>query len=160
MTPIEVAQFWGRVKTGPISDCWPWLGPNNGKGYGRYTRKVMAHRVAYQIVCGPIPEGKIILHACDNPPCCNPLHLRAGTTVENSQDAIDRDRIAHSATHGRTKLTPDQVHYIRFNPDRKTGKALAAQFELAESTVSYIRSGRSWSRLVGVTGIEPVTDRV
>lgn len=92
-------RFWERVdKRGP-DECWPWTGYDNGYGYGVLTtqvlnsrRKVGAHRFSYELHNGPIPDGLDILHKCDNPPCCNPAHLFAGTHMDNMTDMYSKGR--------------------------------------------------------------------
>lgn len=73
--------------------CWEYQGPALPSGYGRISYKgeaAYAHRVAYELLVGPIPADKPhIMHSCDNPPCINPAHLLAGTPLDNMQD---RDR--------------------------------------------------------------------
>jgi hypothetical protein len=157
-TPMDIAAFWSRVEGSTPFQCWPWQGQKNDKGYGRW-RGSMAHRAAYELVHGPIPEGQIVRHRCDNPPCCNPDHLVAGTHVDNAQDALTRGRFSEGARHGNTKLTQEQADYIRRNPDGKRQRDLAKQFGVSVSTISYIRSGRSW-RMVGARGFEPLTSCV
>jgi hypothetical protein len=69
------------------SGCWEWVGAKSGRGYGVISkdgRQVGAHRVAYELACGPIPEGLTIDHLCNNPPCVNPAHLRPATYQENN----------------------------------------------------------------------------
>ncbi|MGL4255763.1 MAG: HNH endonuclease signature motif containing protein [Microbacterium sp.] len=78
--------FWERVdKTGP---CWIWLGHIDSKGYGRITTwrngTIFAHRLAYELVNGPIPEGLQIDHLCRIPACVNPDHLEPVTGRENT----------------------------------------------------------------------------
>ncbi len=92
-------------RSGGPDACWPWTGMLS-KGYGRFgTRhavRFLAHRVAYEIANGPIvghvfmdPEKeKIVMHTCDNPPCCNPKHLRLGTDADNIHDAMSKGRMA------------------------------------------------------------------
>ena len=89
-------RFWERVdKTG---DCWLWTGSLNATGYGtigkggRGNGIYLAHRVSFELHHGPIPDGLFVIHSCDNPPCVNPAHLRAGTSRDNMQDAISRGR--------------------------------------------------------------------
>jgi len=59
-------------------ECWPWQGPRGRNGYGILNwlgKAFPAHRVAYELIYGPIPADAIICHHCDYPPCCNPRHL-------------------------------------------------------------------------------------
>lgn len=154
--PIELAKFWSRVACSTDFQCWPWRGGASGEnGYGRW-RGGMAHRFAYELVHGPIDDGLLVRHRCDNPRCCNPHHLEVGTHADNMRDAVERHRIAKGERHGKTKLTLEQVAYIRANPDRLKLGRLAEMFGVSESTVSYIRSGRSW-KVVGAVGFEPTT---
>jgi hypothetical protein len=79
---INPAWFWSRVKIGTRDDCWLWTGTMSTAGYGRLRNngpRIYAHRVAYMLSIGEIPDGLLVLHACDNPPCCNPDHLNVGT---------------------------------------------------------------------------------
>lgn len=88
-------RFWSKVnKTG---GCWIWTGALNQKGYGRFAvgRKSMpAHKVAWELVNGAWPVGKIGRHVCDNPSCVNPNHIIPGTIAENAADAVRRGRTA------------------------------------------------------------------
>jgi len=142
-SPTTIAHFWSRVKGGSDFDCWPWQGRSTDFGYGRFGRD-MAHRVAYELINGPIPENALIRHRCDNPACCNPKHLEPGTHLDNSRDCVERGRIAHSQNNGRAKITAEQARYIKTNPDGLRCGELAKKFGLAPSTISYIRNGRSW----------------
>lgn len=78
-----------RRATRERSGCLEWAGSRNPKGYGiiRYDgRTRRAHRVAFEVFIGPIPEGKMIDHTCHNPPCINPHHLRAVTQKQNREN--------------------------------------------------------------------------
>lgn len=90
-------QFWERVdRAGPelrpgLGRCWLWTGSTDKKGYGRHGHD-LTHRRAWRETNGPIPDGLWILHHCDNPPCCNPAHLYAGTHAQNMRDMSERGR--------------------------------------------------------------------
>lgn len=89
--------FWARVEVRTPDECWPWLGAPNTKGYGVVRRKgrlLLAHRYAFELAIGPIPERLLVLHECDNPPCCNPFDLFAGTAQQNSDDMKAKGRSA------------------------------------------------------------------
>lgn len=74
--------------------CWPWTGARSEKGYGRFhalkARVYRAHRIAFYLATGEWPPA--VCHRCDNPPCCNPAHLRAGTPSDNSLEMWSKGR--------------------------------------------------------------------
>jgi hypothetical protein len=96
-----------NAKLDKSGDCWVFTGAKS-QGYGLiwagrtgkpsdvgyYNQRSLtpAHRAAYELWVGPIPEGMVICHKCDNPPCCNPDHLFLGTYVENMQDCSKKGR--------------------------------------------------------------------
>lgn len=88
------------------SGCWEWKGSRNGDGYGLFTATRLgyvgagAHRVMYECSVEPIPDGLIVRHTCDNPPCVNPDHLLAGTKLDSALSMIERGRHwAQNRTH-------------------------------------------------------------
>jgi hypothetical protein len=91
----QVERFWSLVdKTpgfGPNGDCWNWKGPVSPEGYARLSIYKGSH-ISLEIHDKPRPKGYCALHSCDNPPCCNPDHLRWGTNKENVADMIARKR--------------------------------------------------------------------
>ena len=81
-------RFWSKVDHPDANDCWPWLGAKNPKGYGRIKadggrRTLQAHRVAYELLVGPIPDGHHLDHLCRNRGCVNPSHAEPVTPKEN-----------------------------------------------------------------------------
>jgi hypothetical protein len=93
-------RFWARVdKSGEPDTCWPWTGAKSGE-YGALAvldengawRRRPAHRVSYELVNGAIPNGMLVCHRCDNPPCVRPDHLFLGTHKDNSDDKVAKGR--------------------------------------------------------------------
>ena len=93
--------FWSRVdRSGGPDACWPVL--NAGDDYGRVlvgSRRVGAHRVAWEMAHGPIPDGMVVMHGCDNPPCVNVAHLSLGMQLDNIADRVRKGRSARGAAN-------------------------------------------------------------
>ncbi len=88
--PLE-ERFRSRVDVKGPDDCWEWTAGKIPGGYGAVWdnsigRHRHAHRLAWELANGPIPDGLWVLHRCDNPPCCNPAHLWLGTQHDNDMD--------------------------------------------------------------------------
>lgn len=80
-------RFWPKVRVSEPDDCWEWMAHRMKSGYGTLTidnHPRMAHRIAYEISVGPIPNGMEIDHICHNPSCVNPSHLRVASRTQNS----------------------------------------------------------------------------
>lgn len=109
MTDKGVERFTSKVLVSPNPDeCWPWLAAKAGGGYGvvRIDGVIhKAHRLAYELCIGPIPPGMVVMHTCDNPPCCNPSHLRLGTQRDNVLDMVAKGRMymPHPSRPNNTK---------------------------------------------------------
>jgi hypothetical protein len=92
--PQSAAQRFARkLGAAIVTGCVPWTGHRDRDGYGQFWmggRAHWAHRVAYAIHHGSIPEGLTVDHVCLNPSCCNPAHLRLLTHGENGADANRR----------------------------------------------------------------------
>lgn len=88
------SRFWSKVQK--TDDCWLWRATRFPKGYGQIKikgRRRLAHRVAWELTNGPIPDGLQVCHHCDNPPCVRPDHLFLGTQSDNIQDAVSKGRM-------------------------------------------------------------------
>jgi HNH endonuclease len=160
-------RFWQKVwKT---STCWVWTGALR-RGYGavwiggRRGRHVPAHRVAWELTHGMIPDGIMVLHECDNRRCVrpDPGHLYLGGHTQNMQDATDRQRMCHGDEHrrihtahvrgmrgernSRAVLTQRKADTIR--EMYKTGKfslnQLAAHFKVAKKTIFNTVKGHTY----------------
>lgn len=147
--PVEQA-FSHYVGPATATGCTEWLGARNRQGYGRIVRgdnQMAAHRVSYELHKGPIPDGLLIRHTCDNPPCVNPDHLLIGTVRDNSQDSIERGRHAHGETAGPTKLNEDQVKEIIQLKGRMTQREIGELYGISREAVSGIHTRRNWKHL-------------
>jgi hypothetical protein len=166
MQPIE-EQFWSKVdKSGGPDACWLWA-RGRTKGYGRLRlggKLWRAHRLAWQCVHGLLADDIKVLHTCDNPPCCNPAHLYAGTQLDN---AADRDSKGRGATgdrngththpevvrrgekHRSAKLTEAQVLQIRalYRSGNVTQKQLASEYGVKRSSIGGITLRQKWAWL-------------
>ena len=104
--PVE--RFWELVDRRGPDECWMWRGERKGGSWdygvlylisrtdGSH-REVRAHRFAWELEHGEIPEGMCVLHHCDNPPCVNEEHLFLGTNADNTQDCLLKGR-HHNST--------------------------------------------------------------
>jgi HNH endonuclease len=152
-------RFWAKVDKGGGPDaCWLWTGAKfkftgRQRGYGRVAGSgpyTYSHRCAWIFTHGQIPEGKIVMHTCDVPLCCNPAHLRLGTDAENSADmyAKGRDRAAGERNF-HAKLTDAQAAEIRRRFRRQSfhksnAAELAAEFGVRKEVVHGIAVGRTY----------------
>lgn len=112
--------FWAKVGKTTNDDCWNFMGFRNPQGYGKFSyqqKNWLSHRLALYFT-GVDITNKIVCHTCDNPSCCNPKHLYAGTKQDNSNDAKNRNRLwsAPGITNPWHKLTDEQVLDIRKLP--------------------------------------------
>ena len=94
-TTIE-ERFWAKVDRRCEGECWPWIGSCFPNGYGAFKseRMTTAHRAAYELLVGPIPEGLHLDHLCRNRVCVNPAHLDPVTAAENNRRAAAARRQA------------------------------------------------------------------
>lgn len=143
---VAKERFMAKVRIHD-SGCWIWVGARNSLGYGRAwdgSKERKAHRLSYELHCGPIPDGKVICHKCDNPPCVNPDHLFPGTQAENTADMFAKGRGVIpkpvGANHGRAKLSDADVEEIRASTCKQ--RELAAQFGVTQACISLIKAGK------------------
>ena len=151
-------RFWRKVnKSGPIQihvpalgNCWEWTGRTASRKfkYGVFMvdgREVLAHRYAYQLEYGPIPEAMCVLHACDNAKCVRGSHLFIGTKTDNN---LDRDRKGRQAwgERGRAKLTAPEVATIRrtVTIGGVPFTTLARRYEVSLATIYRLARGKGW----------------
>ena len=148
-------RFWSRVDRS--GECWLWTGPCNPGGYGIVSGKLgygsLSHRVAWQLVNGPIPSDLFVLHNCpgkDCPSCVRPSHLWLGTHADNMRDAVRKGGLHPGEQHPRAKLTRQAVQEIRqrYKEGQVTHQQLADQYQVARTTVSGIIRGEEWQTVL------------
>jgi hypothetical protein len=132
------------------SGCIVKVGTKEGDGYAQLQidgQIQLAHRVAFELEHGTIPDGVDCLHRCDNPPCFNEAHLFLGTQLDNTRDMISKGRqiILRGDAAPWSKLTADDVRSIRSSTE--TNVALAAKFNVSPTCISKARTGATWATL-------------
>lgn len=147
-------RFWSKVDEHGPDECWPWKAGVNGSGYGQFydssTRRIVtAHRFAWEDAYGEVPEGYNILHACNNPICCNPNHLFLGTQRDNMLHRTDTSvhyRENHlGSKHHWAKLTEEIVREARAAfARRETITSQAKKYGVEVSAMSNAIHGKTW----------------
>ncbi len=150
-TPIR---FWAQVAIGEPDQCWDYLGCVDRQGYGKARwcgGYWQAHRLAWTLSRGLIPDGLHVLHICDNPPCCNSAHLFLGTNADNIADMVTKGRQAHGEGHYRAKLTKGEVAEIVFWCEIGYPRSeIADMYNVTSASISAILRGKSWGHLTGI----------
>ena len=154
-------RFWAKVdRNGPVpklypelGNCWVWTAGTRW-GYGVFKlngRNHVASRVAWQIQHGEIPDGIIVLHKCDNPPCVRGSHLFLGTRGDNAadRDAKGRQARQRGEAHGRAKLTEADVVEIRTRhaAGGVTQRELAEEFGVDRTNIGLIVNRKNWAHV-------------
>lgn len=146
--------FWRYATAGDPNTCWVWEKAPSGFGYGVVCfrqAKLPAHRVSYELHHGPIPDGMLVCHRCDNPACVNPAHLFLGTDADNFADMNAKGRRAHGERSSSAKLTEQDVIEIR--EMRKFGllyKEIAVLYGVDRETIGSIVRMDTWKHVKNV----------
>lgn len=153
----DVERFWSKVDKRRPDECWPWNGTMSNNGYGVIGvgsardgtfRNVTAHRYVCEIAHG-LAATQQALHRCDNKRCVNPLHIYAGTHLDNMRDAKERGLMVGGSLPGarnpKAKIAEADVIAIRQSCERNV--RLAERYGLSKTQIGWIKSGRSWSHV-------------
>lgn len=144
-------RFWEKVDKRDANECWPWLASTKQGGYGRISdecgRPQQAHRVSYGLTFGPIPDGNVVCHRCDNPRCVNPSHLFLGTQADNLRDMRSKGRgnPLRGIQHPKARLTEELAQLLRHDP--RSHRQLARAFGIGKSTVGMIKARVTWTHV-------------
>jgi hypothetical protein len=159
--------FWDHVEKS--DGCWIWTGSRRAFGYGRTIvngRPIAAHRAAWEQTHGPIPDGLLLLHTCDNPPCVRPDHMALGTQIDNLRDMTAKGRRAvgdrhpshlnpalrQGERHGGHLLSESDVITIRNSTIRGFRRGdltkLAKTHGVTVSAIWDVVHGKSWRHLL------------
>ncbi len=133
----------------------PWMGGLNYAGYGRLSAGpkagyILAHRVAWELKHGGVPDGFFVLHHCDNPRCVNVDHLFLGDHSINMRDKIAKGRGAKGERIAQSKLAESEVREIR----ERYAKGGIDQYQLAKAygvtqgCISRVLSGKDWRHVI------------
>lgn len=141
--------FYNKLK---IMDngCWEWTGSRHNQGYGM-TRidgvLVRCNRLALELE-GIDLTDKVAMHTCDNPPCCNPAHLRAGTIAENIQDRNNKKRQA-KGKDCRNIIPEEEIDDIRqlYLSGSYYQREIAEMYGVNQSTISYLVNNKTWKHI-------------
>lgn len=155
---LWLSKFHARIEK--TDGCWLWTGTRNDQAYGIVSymgRKVRATHAALLVFRGALPpDGAVVCHTCDNPPCVNPDHLFTGTQAENIADMVAKGRHrpppqpstkarARGDRHGMSKLDGRAVLEIRQSKTRSG--ILAQRFGVHPSTIRRVRAGEAWAHV-------------
>lgn len=175
LSPTQIERFWAKVRRVEGDGCWLWTARLDQDGYGLWQpsqgRPAMrAHRVSFSLTFGDLPDGVLVCHDCDNPPCVRPGHLFPGTNVENVADRVAKgrsarghrsgrytrpERTARGERNGRAKLTEAAVAEIRCRCAGGEGyRPLGREFGVTHRVVRLIARGELWSEPVLFLGGE------
>ena len=139
-------KVWVRIvsRLDPDGECLVWTGTRTKGGYGQLFLKergglLYLHRLVFSLLNGPIPEGMVVMHTCDNRACANPAHLRLATQKDNLRDMAKKGRAAFA------RLTPEAV--LRIREDGRSHTQVARAFGVHRDTIRLIRGRKTWVEL-------------
>jgi len=152
--PDARTRFMAKVRKGSTdADCWIWTAGTRTNGYGQFYlhgADTQAHRTAWLIFKGPIPDGLYVCHHCDVRLCVNPAHLFLGTGTDNQLDCSSKGRCFLQRYPERSptrKLTEAQVREIMSLKGQQSGCALGRKFGVSDHSIYSIWNGSKWRHL-------------
>jgi hypothetical protein len=166
VNPKTLQRFWSKVEK--TETCWIWKASKRAKGYGAFVWATddgqviqgRAHRFAYELMHGPIPNDLCALHKCDNPACVNPDHIFIGTKADNNADMRQKGRHVPGGTHcGKSGKWPRaEAHHnarltmetaLQIRADRLSGLSysqIAKKHKVSNSSAYKIANNLQWKQ--------------
>jgi len=151
----KLERFEARIERVPFSGCWVWMGyakPPWGYGVTALNNaSIFAHRLAWILFVGEIPEGLLVCHHCDVPCCVNPKHLFLGTNDDNMKDMArkGRSRRPTGEINPRCRLTESQaLEILRLSATGETIASLSRMFGVNSGTIHHLVKRKNWKHLV------------
>ena len=144
-------RFWDKVDIQTRGECWEWAAAQDADCYGLFklsNKMYRAHRVCWEFIYGPIPEGICVLHSCDNPPCVNPEHLFLGTNQDNMDDMVEKGHLK-GARNPKAKLTAAIVLDLRqtYALNRLNQKEAAKTLGVCKNSIWNAVHRQTWTHL-------------
>ena len=152
-------RFWDNVQI--TTECWPWIGLRDKDGYGilylrvekqpNGSRRIISTRVHRWVLekwlGRELKEGMLSCHKCNSPSCCRPDHLYEGTDTENNRQARKEGR--HKQKRGSyNRMTEETVKNVKALLSTHTNKRIAQMFNSEPTTISNIRTRKTWKEVV------------
>lgn len=181
LSSSDIDRFWSKIEIKTETECWPWTArARNSVGYGVLKHKSGKNIIASRISCflahgSPPHTSAKSLHSCDNPSCCNPLHLRWGSSQDNVNDAKSRNRHVNppdtrsnpewNAKRLASMPKGERVHNQSITEElaRKIFRLHMEHFNVTQISnaigkpkhvVADVCRGRSWQHLSGAPSLE------
>lgn len=143
--------FSDKIEKIPECGCHVWTGAiRHDTGYGVVIvggKQYKAHRASYISAFGPIHDGLLVCHRCDNRLCVNPQHLFLGTNKDNLRDMSEKGRSCRGERQAAHKLTEMAVKWIRENLGKLSQHQMAKQLGVSVSAVNLVALGRTWGHV-------------
>ena len=139
----RASRFWSKVDRRRSEECWPWTGRRSDRGYGQFAtseKNIRAHRYALELSGVMVPADSVVMHVCDNPPCCNPAHLRVGTALDNNRDMVAKGRAVRlrGAANHNTKLTTEQRAAVKARKGERLA-IIAKDYGVSRATICRVQ---------------------